>query len=52
MTKKWWRVQLKLNNILKHNKFATSPVSALKIRSQTSVLLVLVYFLDNFHVYL
>ena len=28
MTKEWWRVQLILNNILKHNKFATSPASA------------------------
>ena len=28
MTKEWWRVQLILKNILKHNKFATSPASA------------------------
>ena len=28
MTKEWWRIQLILNNILKHNKFATSPASA------------------------
>ena len=28
MTKEWWRVQLILTNILKHNKFATLPASA------------------------
>ena len=28
MTKKWWRIQLIRNNILKHNKFGTSPASA------------------------
>ena len=28
MTKEWWQLQLILNNILKHNKFATSPASA------------------------
>ena len=28
MTKAWWRIQHILNNILKHNKFATSPASA------------------------
>ena len=28
MTKEWWRVQLILNNILKHNKSAASQASA------------------------
>ena len=28
MTKEWWRVQRILNNILKQEKFATSPASA------------------------
>ena len=28
MTKEWWRIQLILNNILKHNKFAALPASA------------------------
>ena len=28
MTKEWWRVQLILNKILKHNKFATLQASA------------------------
>ena len=28
MTKEWWQVQLILNNILKHNKFATLAASA------------------------
>ena len=50
MTKEWWRVQLKLNKILKHNKFATSPAFAGVIRYQTSVSLVSVYFINNFHV--
>ena len=27
MAKEWWRVQLILNSVLKHNKFATSPAS-------------------------
>ena len=34
MTKEWWRVQLIINNILKHNKFATSPASARVNKSQ------------------
>ena len=28
MTKEWWQVQPIFNNILKHNKFATTPASA------------------------
>ena len=49
MTEEWWRIQLILNSISKHNKFATSPASArVKIRSQTSVLFLFSVFLKYF----
>ena len=41
MTKEWWRIQLRLNSILEHNKFVTPPASArVKIKSQTQASLV------------
>ena len=45
MTKEWWRVQLIYNNILKHNKFATSPASARVNKSPNFSIISLVYFL-------
>ena len=48
MTKEWWRVQLILNNILKHNKFATSPASARVNKSQNVSIIRSSVFLESF----
>ena len=55
MTKEWMRVQLILNSILKHNKFATSPASArvnkspnLSIISSSVFLGIILMFICNF----